>query len=131
MSKEVVVLRTPEARARARRLLDLAPDGARVTFAVSKRSLGQNDLLYGLLGDLSEQVEWHGQKLSSTDWKTMMTAGLRGYRVVPGIDGGSFVPLGMSTSEMTKEEMSDLIELIYHFGSERGVVFFTTPEKQR
>jgi ABC-type branched-subunit amino acid transport system ATPase component len=29
--------------------------------------------------------------------------------------------LGEPTSGMSKEEISDLIELIYHFGSERGV----------
>jgi hypothetical protein len=42
---------------------------------------------------------------------------------VPGIDPGTFVPLGMRTSQMTKEEISDLLELIYAFGAERGVKF--------
>ena len=51
----------------------------------------------------------------------MFTASLRRYQVVPGIDPGTFVPLGMRTSEMTKQEMGDLIELITAFAAERGV----------
>ena len=37
-----------------------------------------------------------------------------------GIDGG-FVILGMHTSRMTKQELGDLIDIIYAFGAERGV----------
>jgi hypothetical protein len=70
-----------------------------------------------------QAVDWYGQKLSSEDWKDVLTASLRRTRVVPGIDAGTFVPLGMRTSQMTKEEISDLLELIYAFGAERGVKF--------
>ena len=49
-------------------------------------------------------------------------AALRKARVVPGIDGG-FVPLGMRTSDMSKGELSQLLELIAAFGAERGVKF--------
>ncbi len=52
-----------------------------------------------------------------------MSASLRRARVVPGIDAGSFVPLGMRTSQMTKQELADLIELIYAFGAEHGIKF--------
>jgi len=41
---------------------------------------------------------------------------------VPGIDGG-FVVLGLSTSKMSKEEMSELLELALAFGAQKGVVF--------
>ena len=44
-------------------------------------------------------------------------------RVVPGIDPGSFVLLGLHTSDMSKDEMSNLIELIHAFGAEHDVVF--------
>jgi hypothetical protein len=40
--------------------------------------------------------------------------------VVPGINGG-FVVCGQHTSTMGKKQFSDLIELMYAFGSERGV----------
>ena len=87
-----------------------------------KRSMVQNALMWVLLGELAEQVTWHGQKLTAENWKDMCTAALKRQQVVPGIDGG-FVVLGTSTRKMTKLEMSELIDFIYHFGSENGVEF--------
>ncbi|EME1833560.1 recombination protein NinB [Cronobacter sakazakii] len=45
---------------------------------------------------------------------------LKGQRSAPGINGG-FVVLGQSTSKMKVSEFSELLELIYAFGAERGV----------
>lgn len=89
------------------------------------RTLEQNKLMWALLTDLSNQVDWPVdglmQKLDPDDWKHIMTAGLRRHqRVAAGIDGG-FVILGQYTHKFIKAEMSELIELIYAFGSERGV----------
>lgn len=86
------------------------------------RTLDQNALLWPLLTELSEQVEWYGQKLTKDEWKSVMTAGLKRDKIVPGIDGG-FVVLGMSTSKMDKRTFSELIELIYAFGAQHGVKF--------
>ena len=97
--------------------------GTTVEFKKARRSLDQNALLWASLGEVSRQVEWYGQHLTAEDWKDVFTASLRRARVVPGIDTGSFVPLGMRTSDMTKAEMADLITLIHAFGAERGVVF--------
>ncbi|MGA0128453.1 MAG: recombination protein NinB [Burkholderiales bacterium] len=84
------------------------------------RSVGQNALMWSLLGDISKQVEWHGQKLNKKDWKWIFTAAIRRQRMVPGIDGG-VVYLGEPTSGMSKQEMMDLIELIYSFGADNSV----------
>ncbi len=99
------------------------PEGTTVEFRAPRRSLDQNALMWSLLSQISKQVDWYGQKLSNEDWKDVLTASLRRTRVVPGIDAGTFVPLGMRTSQMTKEEISELLELIYCFGAERGVHF--------
>lgn len=99
------------------------PAGTTVEFRAPRRTTDQNALMWSLLGQISKQVDWYGQKLTSEDWKDVLTASLRRTRVVPGIDVGTFVPLGMRTSQMTKEEISDLLELIYAFGAERGVKF--------
>lgn len=99
------------------------PVGTTVEFRAPRRSLDQNALMWSLLGQISKQVDWYGQKLTSEDWKDVLTASLRRTRVVPGIDAGTFVPLGMRTSQMTKEEISELIELIYAFGAEHDVKF--------
>jgi ketopantoate reductase len=87
-----------------------------------KRSDPQNRKMWAMLTEVSEQVEWHGQRLSSEDWKHIFSASLKKQRAVPGLDGG-FVVLGQKTSRMTKQELSELIELIHAFGAERNVTF--------
>ena len=94
----------------------------KLTVEADKRSNAQNDLMWGLLTDLSNQVTWHGVKLSPTDWKHMVTASLKKQRIFPGIDG-NMVVLGSSTSKMTKQEMTDVIEATVAFGLEQGVEF--------
>lgn len=86
------------------------------------RSMAQNARLWAMLTDISKQVDWYGRKLSPEDWKHVFSASLKKQDVVPGLDGG-FVVLGLSTSKMTKGEMSDLQTLMEAFGAERGVVF--------
>jgi hypothetical protein len=86
------------------------------------RSTAQNNLMWELLGQISEQVVWHGQKLQPEEWKDALTASLRGQKVIPGISGG-FVVLGQRTSKMTVAEMSEMIELCYAFGVEKDVKF--------
>lgn len=87
------------------------------------RSLAQNRRLWSMLTDISEQVDWHGRKLTPEDWKHVFTASLRKLDVVPNLDGSGFVALGLSTSSMTKREMSDMQTLMEAFGAERGVMF--------
>ena len=90
------------------------------------RSQRQNRLMWDLLTDISEQVEWYGQHYSPEDWKDMLSAGLhREQRLVPGINGG-LVALGARTSKMTVKEMNELIEFVRYFGAEKGVKFYDT-----
>lgn len=93
-----------------------------------KRTLDQNAKLWPMLGDVSRQVEWYGQKLRPEEWKDVFTAGLKKQRAVPGIDGG-FVILGAHTSTMTVRELSELVEIIYAFGAEHDVKW-SEPKKQ-
>ena len=123
MSHCLLVLYGRASRDRACRLIEQAPEGTRLEVKGPRRSLPQNDKLWALLTDVSCQVDWYGQKLTAEDWKDVFTASLRKARVVPGLDAGSFVPLGMRTSDMSKSEFSDLLELIHAFAAERGVTF--------
>lgn len=86
------------------------------------RSLAQNARLWAMLGEISQQVDWYGRKLTSEEWKHVFSAALKKQDVVPGLDGG-FVVLGLSTSKMTKGEMGDLQTLMEAFGAEKGVRF--------
>ena len=93
----------------------------------NRRSIGQNAMMWALLGDISNQVEWHGQRLSKKDWKWIFTAAIRKQRMVPGIEGG-MVYLGEPTSGMSKQEMADMLDLIMSFGSDHDVVWSDQPE---
>jgi hypothetical protein len=99
-------------------------DGQRLEVDIrpSRRSTEQNAKLWAMLNEVATQVQWYGQHLSPEEWKHDFTASLKKQRVVPGLDGG-FVVLGLSTSRMSKAELSELIELILAFGAEREVQF--------
>lgn len=98
--------------------------GHRLTLELrpEKRSDAQNRRLWSMLADISEQVDWHGCRLTSEEWKDVFSAALKRTKVVPGLDGG-FVVCGQSTSRMTKAEMCELQTLMEAFGAERGVQF--------
>lgn len=121
--KRTFILAHAEARARAFNAIKEAPEGYAVTIAGPKRSLDQNARLWASLSDIAQQVEWYGRKLSPEDWKHIFTSSLRKLEVVPNLDGTGFVALGLSTSRMSKREVSELLELMYAFGAGRGVVF--------
>lgn len=111
------------ARRLAAAQCQLAPDGYVCEIKPANRTLDQNSLLWPLLAEISNQVDWYGKKLTPDEWKDVFTAGLKRNKVVPGIDGG-FVVVGASTSKMDKKTFSELIELIYAFSVEHGVVFY-------
>jgi hypothetical protein len=100
----------------------LANKAIELTIKEQTRTLEQNSRMWGMLTDISEQVNWYGKKLSPEDWKHVLTAALCRQNIVPGIDGG-FVVLGKSTRKMTKKEMSELQDLIEAFGAQQGVKF--------
>lgn len=94
-----------------------------VQISEGTRTLDQNALMWPLLQCLERQTDWHGMKLSAEEWKDLLSAGLAKSKVVPNLDNTGFVILGQRTSKMTKKQFSDLIELIYAVGAEKGVKF--------
>lgn len=124
MSKAVIILSNDFARLKASSWLGKAPLGTVITFSKPKRSVEQNAMLWALLTDIAQQLPWHGLKLSASDYKDLLTAGLkRELRQVPNVDGDGIVLLGARTSEMTVPEMADLLEMVMAFGAQHGVVF--------
>jgi len=121
--RATIILNTRADRERAIRWCEKIKDGTRLDFKAPRRSLDQNAKMWAMLTDISEQVEWYGRKLSPTDWKCMFSAALKKATVVPDLEGTSFVMLGLHTSDMSKEEMSNMLELIYKFGAEHSVVW--------
>jgi hypothetical protein len=124
MSRYFVTLRSAADKARAMRILTAAPFGSRVEVKAAKRSLPQNDRMWSMLSEVAQQLPWHGVKLRPDDWKLIFLDALkRELRMVPNLDGTGFVNLGRSSSDLSKSEMSDLMELIAEFGARHGVIF--------
>ena len=120
--KQTLTITGEVARKAICRYVLSAPEGHIVTIGEPTRNLEQNARLWASLTEISQQVDWYGNKLTAEEWKTVFTAALRKEKVVPGINGG-FVVLGQSTSKMTKGEFSELLELLYAFGANNGVKF--------
>lgn len=128
MARAVLVLSTDEIRQKAMHWLSKAPVGTRVEFKGPKRTLPQNDRMWAMLTDIATQLNWHGKPLSTDDWKLMFLDALHRarneeLRIVPNIDSTGFVNLSNSSSDLDKEEMSDLMEIISAFGASHGVTF--------
>ena len=124
MTRYVMTLRSNDDRRRACKYVNCAPYATRVEFKATKRTLPQNDRMWAMLTDIAEQVPWHGVRLRPDDWKLMFLDALkREMRMVPNLDGTGFVNLGRSSSDLGKDEMTDMIELIFEFGARHDVKF--------
>lgn len=124
MSRAQLVLSGQDQKAKAIAWIRKAPWNTRVEFKAPKRSIPQNDKMWAALTDVAEQLTWHGQKLSTDDWKCIFLSALKQeLRLVPNITGNGFVTLGRSSSDLSKEEMANLLELIMAFGAEHDVHF--------
>lgn len=124
MSRALLVLNTNADRQKATAWVQQAPWGTRIEFKASKRSLPQNSRMWAMLTEIAEQVTHHGMKLSPVDFKLLFLDALkRELRAVPALDGTGFVNLGRSSSDLSKDEMTQMIELMFKFGAEHGVIF--------
>lgn len=124
MGRATLILSDGLSRQKASDWIAKAPIGTRVTFKASKRSLPQNDRMWAMLTEISDQTDWHGMKMIPNDWKKLFLSGLNSeMRMVPNLDGTGFVNLGSSSSDLSLEEMSNMIELLFKFGAERGIEF--------
>lgn len=124
MSRALIVLNSAKDRAKLADWAVRLPAGTRVEVKAPKRTIPQNDRLWASLTDIANQVLWHGIKLTPDDWKLVFLDALkREARLVPNIDGNGFVNLGRSSSDLSKAEFSELLEIIYAFGAREGVTF--------
>lgn len=112
-----------EARRRAAAYCMTAPEGSIAEFKDATRTFEQNSKLWPMLDDISKQVEWYKNWLSREEWKDFFSAIILKQKVVPNMEGTGFIAVGGRTSKMGKKMFSEMIELIYAFGSEHGVVW--------
>lgn len=93
-----------------------------VKLAHESRSEAQNRHLWPLLQCLATQKEYGGQKRSKEEWKIIMISAYKfePQGIVIGLNG-ELVNLNYSTSELTKAQFSEFIEMIYAQGCEWGI----------
>lgn len=114
------ILSTEHARARAIELIVKAPDGWVAELREPKRTLDQNDRLWAMLTDIS-RAEPMGRKHTPDDWKAiLMNACGWECQFIEGLDGRPF-PQGFRSSQLTKAQMSSLIEFMFAFGAEHSI----------
>jgi hypothetical protein len=121
--RRIIILAHPEARRLAIEAVQQAPEGYGVVIKPSTRSLEQNALLHAELTEISATREWFGSKRSIEVWKRLLTAAWMRARgesveVLPALDGHGADVVFRRTSELTKAELSELIEYIRAWSSE-------------
>ena len=124
MSRALIVLNSRAERDRVAAWAAKAPTGTRVEFKAPKRTLAQNDRMWAMLTDIAAQKEHNGKRLTTEVWKVLfMHACGREVQFIPALDGATFIPWGRQSSDLSKGEMSELIDFMAAWGAENGVVF--------
>lgn len=124
MSRALIILSCSADRQRAHNWVEKAPWGTRIEWKAVKRSLPQNDLMWAMLTDIAAQKEHNGRKYTPDQWKVIMLAAVgREVQFIPSLDGKTFIPLGRSSSDLSRDEMGTLIDFMDSWGAENGVTF--------
>src|SRR3954462_9452858 len=124
MSRHLITLNSTADRERVLRYIAQAPTGTRVELKAARRTLPQNDRMWAMLTDIAQQKEHAGRKYTPDQWKVLfMHPCGREVQFIPALDGAGFIPWGQSSSDLSKAEMTDLIEFVFAWGAENGVVF--------
>lgn len=108
-------------RARAARWCQTAPHGSICNIREATRTNEQNSKLWAMLSDVS-RAKPEGRELTPDVWKALFMHCLdHAQRFEMALDGKGMVPVGFRSSRLTKDQMSDLIESIYEYGSRHSI----------
>lgn len=125
MGFALTIIRTQKDREEAMLWVTKAQIGTRIEFRGPKRTKEQSDKMWAMITDIVKAGKTiNGRRLESEEWKVVFLQAL-GHEpdILPTLDGRSFFSLGYSSSKLSKDEMSDLIEYIYAWGAENGMVW--------
>jgi hypothetical protein len=124
MSRALVTIHSTADRERIGHWATKAPTGTRVEFKAAQRTLPQNDRMWAMLTDVSTQKEHCGRKYTPDQWKVIfMHACGQEVQFIPSLDNKTFIPWGQRSSDLGKDEMSELIDFIAAWGAENNVRF--------
>lgn len=124
MGRAMIIVRSDGDRRKAAAWCGKAPTFTRIEFKGAKRTLPQNDRMWAMLTDISVQKLHAGRRYTADQWKVIfMHACGREVQFIPSLDGSTFIPWGQSSSDLSVPEMSELIEFLFAWGAENGVVW--------
>lgn len=114
------------ARSNAKIAVGEAPEGYAVEIKPITRSLAQNAKLHALLTDIAKSLEWAGARRDVETWKRLLTAAwlrARGepIEMLPAVDGHGVDIVFRRTSELSVNEMIELIEYIQAWAVDKNI----------
>lgn len=119
---QTVVIDSQYRRDLAHRLVAAAPVGAVMTIAPAKRSTDQNSRFWAMLSDIS-RAKPDGRMHTPETWKALFLHAMgHASRFEMGLNGEPF-PVGFRSSQLSKAQMSDLMEFMSAWAAEKGVIF--------
>jgi len=131
MSRALITVHSQADRQRAAAWAARSPTGTRIEFKASKRTLPQNDKMWSMLTDIARQATHAGRRFTVDQWKVLfMHACGSEVQFLPALDGQTFVPWGSRSSDLSKDEMSELIEFMFAWGAENGIVWSDPAERR-
>lgn len=124
MSRATLIINDDMIRQKAINWLRKLPFGTRIEFKAPKRTLPQNDRMWAMLTDIAAFMRKRGTDYTTDEWKVIfMHACGREVKFLPSLDGKNFIPYGQSSSDLSKQEMTDLIEFMFAWGAENEILF--------
>lgn len=99
-----------------------------MTIEREKRSQDQNEMFHSIIGQIAKQARHLGASWSADDWKRLLVHqwaketkrhGLE--KIVPALDGGGIVQLGLQTREFTKADASEFTEYLIAWSAQNGI----------
>lgn len=100
-----------------------APDGWILELREARRTDDQNSALWSLLSQIHKQRPAHnGVRMTPDLYKAVFLQALGAEMVMlPTLDGDGYFPLGHRSSQLTKSQFSNLIELILAWTAREGL----------
>ena len=124
--RKYFILTHDTARANAKKAITESPDGYAVEIKPITRSLAQNAKLHALITDIAKTLDWAGARRDVETWKRLLTAAwlrARGepIEMLPALDGHGVDIVFRKTSELTVNEMIELIEYIQAWAVDKNI----------
>lgn len=118
-------------RQRAHALVDAAPQDYVVAVGEETRTDEQNRLMWPLIKDLREQVEWIGQYGPEETKLRFLNTLEKEMKFLPTLARDGLFPVGQRSSTLSKSQFSILLEIMFKTGADEGVKWSARSEETR